>query len=82
MIARAKRRKVGLLNLKTLWPFPTRIVAEVCRDARMVIVPELNLGQMAIEVERIGGDRKVRRINRIDGEMITPQEILDAMEAK
>lgn len=81
-LARAKRRKVGLLRLKTLWPFPTRIVGEVGRDARRVIVPEMNLGQMAIEVERIVGDRKVRRVNRIDGEMITPQQILEAMEEK
>ncbi len=81
-LARAKRRKVGLLRLQTLWPFPTRIVGEVCRSAQQVIVPEMNLGQMAIEVERIVGDRKVRRVNRIDGELITPQEILDAMEAK
>ncbi len=81
-IARAKRRKVGLLRLQTLWPFPTRGVGEACREARRVIVPEMNLGQMAIEVERIVGDRKVRRLNRIDGEMITPQQILDAMETK
>ncbi|MEN8097650.1 MAG: 2-oxoacid:acceptor oxidoreductase subunit alpha [Chloroflexota bacterium] len=79
-IARTRRRKVGLLRLKTLWPFPTRVVADACRDARRVIVPEMNLGQIAIEVERIVGDRKVRRVNRIDGEMITPQQILNAME--
>jgi len=81
-MARVKRRKVGLLRLQTLWPFPTRIVGAMCHDARRVIVPEMNLGQMAIEVERIVGDRKVRRVNRIDGEMITPQQILEAMETK
>jgi 2-oxoglutarate ferredoxin oxidoreductase subunit alpha len=81
-VARSRRRKVGLLRLKTLWPFPTRVIGQVCREARRVIVPEMNLGQIAIEVERIAGDRKVRRVNRIDGEMITPQQILDAMEAK
>jgi 2-oxoglutarate ferredoxin oxidoreductase subunit alpha len=79
-MARAKRRKVGLLRLETLWPFPTRGVAEACHEARRVIVPEMNLGQMAIEVERIVGDRKVVRVNRIDGEIITPQQILEAME--
>ncbi len=81
-LAKLKRRKVGLLRLQTLWPFPTRIVGQVCREARRVIVPEMNLGQIAIEVERIVGDRKVRRVNRIDGEMITPQQILEAMEVK
>jgi 2-oxoglutarate ferredoxin oxidoreductase subunit alpha len=81
-VARSKRRKVGLLRLQTLWPFPSRIIREICREARRVIVPEMNSGQIALEVERVVGDRKVRRVNRIDGELISPQEILDAMEAK
>lgn len=81
-IARSRRRKVGLLRLQTIWPFPTRFVNDVCRDARRVIVPEMNMGQVALEVERVVGERKVRRVNRVDGELITPQEILDAMEAK
>lgn len=42
-----------------------------------IIVPELNLGQMALEVERNAcGDAPVYRLNRVDAELITPDEIL------
>jgi hypothetical protein len=40
----------------------------------------MNLGQLAYEVERLVGRHKVIRVNRADGEMISPQMILDALE--
>ena len=46
-----------------------------------MIVPEMNLGQLALEVERVAGRHKVVRVNRADGEMVTPQMILEAIEA-
>ncbi len=46
-----------------------------------IIVPEMNLGQLAYEVERIVGRKKVCRVGRANGEMVTPQMILEAMEA-
>jgi pyruvate/2-oxoacid:ferredoxin oxidoreductase alpha subunit len=46
-----------------------------------IIVPEMNLGQLAYEVERMVGRKKVRRVGRANGEMVTPQMVLDAMEA-
>ena len=45
-----------------------------------IIVPEMNLGQLAYEVERMAGRKKVRRVTRANGEMVTPQMVLDAME--
>ena len=47
-----------------------------------VIVPEMNLGQLALEIERVVGRRKVVRINRADGQMIDPQAILEAIERR
>jgi hypothetical protein len=41
----------------------------------------MNLGQLALEVERIAGRRKVVRVNRANGEMITPNMVLEAAEA-
>lgn len=81
-MARAKRHNVGLLTLQTLWPFPASVVARVGRGARKIIVPEMNRGQLALEVERVVGQVKVRRVNRADGEMITPMQILAAIEEK
>jgi 2-oxoglutarate/2-oxoacid ferredoxin oxidoreductase subunit alpha len=81
-IARARfGRKVGLLRLKTLWPFPEDVVEQAAEGAQRVIVPEMNLGQMALEVERIVGRRKVMRVGRADGQIVDPNQILDAIRA-
>ncbi len=79
-MARERGRKVGLLKLKTIWPFAEEVVERAAAQARHVVVPEMNLGQLALEVERVLGRDKVRRVNRADGEMIKPTEILAAIE--
>jgi len=79
-LARARRRKVGLLKLCTLWPFPEAVVEQLADGVRSVVVPEMNLGQLALEIERIVGRKKVHRVNRADGEMIAPRQILQAIE--
>jgi 2-oxoglutarate ferredoxin oxidoreductase subunit alpha len=79
-IARARYgRKVGLLRLKTLWPFPEAAVERAAENAQRVIVAEMNLGQMALEVERVVGRHKVLRVGRADGQIVTPDQIVDAM---
>jgi 2-oxoglutarate ferredoxin oxidoreductase subunit alpha len=81
-IARARfGRKVGLLRLKTLWPFPEAVVERAAENAQRVIVAEMNLGQIALEVERVVGRHKVLRVGRADGQIVTPQQIVDAMRA-
>ncbi len=78
--ARKRGRRVGFLKLKTLWPFPEEVVAEAAARVDRVIVPELNLGQLVLEVERVVGREKVHRINRATGELIQPEEILRSIE--
>jgi len=58
------------------------VIARISRTAKHIIVPEMNLGQLALEVERVAGRNKVVRVNRADGEMVTPQMILDAIEGE
>lgn len=79
-MARVRRHKVGFVKLLTIWPFPVEMLAEVAQGVRTVVVPEMNLGQIALEVERVVGRHKVRRVNRADGQMLTPDEILAAIE--
>ncbi len=76
-MARAHGIKAGLLQLITLFPFPRKAVDAALRQCKAAIVPELNLGQMAREINRVNqtGTRVVK-YNRIDGQMITPDEIL------
>jgi 2-oxoglutarate ferredoxin oxidoreductase subunit alpha len=79
-VARERGRKVGFLKLKTIWPFAEEVVEHAAARLHRVVVPELNRGQLALEVERVVGRHKVRRINRADGEMIQPAEILATIE--
>jgi 2-oxoglutarate ferredoxin oxidoreductase subunit alpha len=74
-------RKVGLLRLKTLWPFPEEALERAAENVQRVIVAEMNMGQIALEVERIVGRNKVLRVGRADGQMVTPDQIVDAMRA-
>jgi 2-oxoglutarate ferredoxin oxidoreductase subunit alpha len=75
--ARASGVKAGLLKLKTLFPYPRRATEKALANARSIIVPEMNMGQMSREVKRVNSGRaSVRTINRVDGQIITPSEIL------
>jgi 2-oxoglutarate ferredoxin oxidoreductase subunit alpha len=75
--AREQGMKAGLLQLVTLWPFPRRLLMPLLRQVRAVLVPELNMGQMSREVKRVNqGITRVETLNRIDGHLITPGEIL------
>ncbi len=75
--ARERGVKAGLIQLVTLWPFPRQAVEPVLRRVRAALVPELNMGQMSREVKRISqGATRIETLNRIDGNLITPDEIL------
>ena len=79
--ARAAGVKAGLLKLKTLFPFPKSAVVALARKARTIIVPEMNMGQISREVKRVNnGLTRVRTLNRIDGQIITPSQILKAIQ--
>ena len=80
-LAREAGLKAGLLKLKTLWPFADIEIEALAKSVNKIIVPELNLGQMAHEVEwTVRRAKPVIRVNRINGEPITPAEILAAIK--
>jgi 2-oxoglutarate ferredoxin oxidoreductase subunit alpha len=81
-LAQHHRHKVGLVTLLTIWPFAEKAIDRVGRTASRIVVPEMNLGQLAREVERVAGRHKVVRVNRANGEMVSPQMILDAIEGR
>jgi len=70
--------KIGYIRLKTLWPFPERIIKKLAETAERIIVPEMNLKQIFYEVERAAnGLAKIIPLNKIGGgELITPEELL------
>ncbi len=73
---RAKGEKIGVLELQSIWPFPTEMVREKCANAKAVLVVEMNMGQVTAQVK--AAVRKPNRVflaNRIDGKLITPADI-------
>ena len=73
---RKRGEKLGLLELQTLWPFPHALVREKCRNARSVVVVEMNMGQVLQQVKlAVHQPEKVFLANKIDGELITPTDI-------
>ncbi len=75
--ARERGVKAGLIQLVTLFPFPRKTVDKYLRQCRAAVVPEMNMGQMAREISRVNqSDCRVVKHNRIDGHLITPEEIL------
>jgi 2-oxoglutarate ferredoxin oxidoreductase subunit alpha len=75
--ARERGVKVGLLKLITIWPFMRLAVERVLQSSKILFVPEMNMGQISREVKRVNrGIAKVFTLNKVDGTMITPGEIL------
>jgi 2-oxoglutarate/2-oxoacid ferredoxin oxidoreductase subunit alpha len=73
---RAKGEKIGVLELQSIWPFPTELVREKCADARFVLVVEMNMGQVMTQVKAaVDKPHRVFLANRIDGQLITPSDI-------
>ena len=70
--------KVGLLRLKTLWPFPEEKVAELGERVKKVVVPEMNRGQVAGEVKKCCSC-DVIPIGQSNGEIIRPERILESL---
>ena len=80
-LAREKGLKVGLFRPVTIWPFPEQALLKAAASAKTLIVPEMNRGQLILEVERlIKGNSDVQGLNRNDGEAIAPAEILKKIE--
>jgi 2-oxoglutarate ferredoxin oxidoreductase subunit alpha len=77
--ARAEGIKAGLLRPITLWPFPGKYVAKIAKQAKAIVVPEMNCGQLVREVERAAKETPVTFISKLGEEPHTPMEILEAI---
>ena len=75
-LARSKGQVVSALALQSLWPVPEQAIQAALDGVERVIVAELNLGDYRREVERLAGGRRVVGLNRVDGELISPEQIV------
>ena len=79
--ARAGGRKLSLAVVHSLWPLPINALKKAVGAHEKVIVPEHNLGQYVLEMQRLFPDKKICAVNRIDGKLITPDEIMNILRA-
>ncbi|MDF2547894.1 MAG: 2-oxoglutarate synthase subunit alpha [Anaerosolibacter sp.] len=79
--AREMGLKVGMFRPITVWPFPEERVKELAKQAKSIIVAEMNYGQMVLEVERIAkGTTDIYHVGKINGEVISPDEIFSKIK--
>jgi len=71
---------IGMIELNTLWPFPSHMIAEKCKNATYIVVVEMNMGQIVKEVRQsVRHPERVYLANRVDGQMITPTNIKELL---
>ena len=77
---RDRGQKVGLLRMITLWPFPTKLIQQLAEHVKAFVIPEINYGQMAYEVERNAhGKAETVLMALMGGSMHTPEEIVETV---
>jgi 2-oxoglutarate/2-oxoacid ferredoxin oxidoreductase subunit alpha len=77
--ARQEGIKAGLVQLMTVWPFAEERIRQLAKIAKAFVVPELNMGQIVLEVERCAGGVKTISVPHAGGAVHQPQVILDAI---
>lgn len=80
-IAREQGMKVGMLRLVTIWPFPERRIQELASKVKAFVVPEINMGQVALEVERCAcGRARTVLVPHAGGGLHDPEVVLEAIK--
>ena len=67
------------LVVQSIWPIPEKALAAALDGIDRVIVPELNMGLYRREIDRLAGEREILGVNRVDGTLITVEEIVEAV---
>ena len=81
LAAREKGIKAGLIRPITLYPFPKDILRKAAAHCNRFVSVELNMGQMIDDIKlAIDCSRPVSLCNRAGGVIVTPEEVLAAIE--
>jgi 2-oxoglutarate ferredoxin oxidoreductase subunit alpha len=73
--------KVGMIKLNTVWPFPEKLIRKLAGKIKGFVVPEINYGQIVLEVERCAaGKAKTKLLGHGGGAIHTPEQIIEAIE--
>ena len=78
--ARKEGIRVGYLRLITVWPFPEDTIKKLAKKVGAFVVPEINMGQITLEVERCAaGNAQVFGVHKPGGDILNPQDVLAAI---
>jgi 2-oxoglutarate ferredoxin oxidoreductase subunit alpha len=81
LMGREEKIPVGMFRPITIWPFPAPEILQQASQVSHIIVPEMNLGQIAHEVEHaVKGRAEVISLTRVDGEPMRPQQIFEKIK--
>jgi 2-oxoglutarate ferredoxin oxidoreductase subunit alpha len=76
-LARKAGMKIGTLRLKTVWPFPEKRIKQLAKKIKAFVVPEINYGQVVLEVERCAaGKAATHLVPHLGGWVHDPNDIL------
>ena len=79
--AREKGLKVGYIKMITVWPFPEKRVRQLAKKAKAFVMPEINLGQVVLELERVvAGKAKVLHVPHAGGTVHDPEDIYKVIQ--
>jgi len=79
--ARDEGIRAGLLRLITVWPFAEDRIRELAQQVKAFVVPEINYGQIVLEVERCAaGKASTLLVPHMGGGVHPPQTILKAIK--
>jgi 2-oxoglutarate ferredoxin oxidoreductase subunit alpha len=82
-MARQEGIKLGLLRPITLWPYPSKKVAELSKQVKGFLCVEMSMGQMIEDVKlAVNGTNKVEHFGRVGGIIPTPDEVINAFKQK
>jgi len=82
-MARAKGLKVGLLRPITLYPYPSKRIAELADKVKGFLSVEMSAGQMVEDVRlAVEGKVPVKHFGRMGGIIPSAEEIVEAIESK
>jgi 2-oxoglutarate ferredoxin oxidoreductase subunit alpha len=76
--ARSRGRRISSLVLQSLWPVPEKIISSAMAGVEKIVVPEMNMGQYLIEIERLAPpEAEVVGVCKMDTTLLSPGEILE-----
>ena len=79
--AREKGIRAGMIRPITLWPFPTEALRQAAKQVKQFLSVELSMGQMLTDIElAVRCARPVTLVSHVGGVILTPEEVLHAIE--